>query len=132
MSMNRRDLLKHFGIGTIIVPAAAVAASETAPRASLVELPVIEPVKLVTSLELIKLSQVKSVELSFAMFDGTTRRISIPQPRLVSDDQFLTIGGEINLARTTHVDLRISQQDLFPSPSSWYYFGQMNGKGYAS
>jgi hypothetical protein len=65
---SRRDLLKHFGIGTVIVPLVGGAAEITAP-AKLIEVPSIEAVK--TLPRSLNLKDLKSVTVVFEHSDGS-------------------------------------------------------------
>ncbi len=71
-NQTRRDLLKHFGIGTIIAPVALGAV-----QAKLIEVPKVEIVSPNYPLKEIPqdldLSQVREIQLVFAMKNGTTR-----------------------------------------------------------
>lgn len=67
---SRRDVMKFFGIGTIIAPVAAAAGSEPAPAARLIEVPKVEIVKpeLIRPLDF---ADVRSMTVTFNRFDGT-------------------------------------------------------------
>lgn len=64
--MNRRDLLKYFGAGTIITTAAVAG-----PVARIIEPPKVELVKELP--DEIDLSQVESISVRFNMKDGSAR-----------------------------------------------------------
>ena len=68
--MNRRDLIKFFGAGTLIAP---IAGSE--PIARLIEVPKVELVEATKIPEPIAMKDVRSVSVSFEMADGSRRSL---------------------------------------------------------
>ena len=68
--MNRRDLIKFFGAGTLIAP---IAGSE--PIARLIEVPKVELVQAARMPEPIAMKEVRSVSVSFEMADGSRRAL---------------------------------------------------------
>jgi hypothetical protein len=73
MNGTRRDLLKYFGIGTVIVPMVSGAPDVTTP-AKLIEVPEIKPV-ILTEGKTPDLKTVKSVTITLECVDGTRRSI---------------------------------------------------------
>ena len=77
--MDRRDLLKRFGIGAIIAPVIGGVAVREA-TATLIEVPKIKPVELFTTIpNAIRLSQVKRASIHLEMFDGSIRVVTVDQ-----------------------------------------------------
>ena len=73
--MDRRDLLRKFGIGALIVPIIG-GQPEKSAAAQLIEIPKIRPVELVKELpEKIQLADVQTAELVLTMQDGTRHSI---------------------------------------------------------
>lgn len=74
--IDRRDLLKKFGIGALIAPIVGGAVEQSAV-AELVEVPKIRPVELFSKIpETLDLSKVRSAKLVMQMADGSIRSIS--------------------------------------------------------
>lgn len=67
---TRRDVMKFFGIGTIIAPVAAAAGSEPAPAARLIQVPKVEIIK-PEDIQPLDLRDVRSMTVTFERFDGT-------------------------------------------------------------
>lgn len=77
MSMDRRDLLKRFGIGAIIAPIVGGVVERSA-SAELIEIPKVKPVELFSSVpKPVDLRKVKSAQIVLEMNDGQTRTISL-------------------------------------------------------
>lgn len=72
---SRRDLMKHFGVGALIVPIVGGKAEESA-TAQLIEVPKVRPVELHAEIpKPLDLRQVKRAALSLEMKDGTVRTV---------------------------------------------------------
>jgi hypothetical protein len=68
--VNRRALLKYFGIGTVIAPVAGAA-----PLARLIEVPKVEIVEAATIPAPLDLRRVESFTLTLNLEDGTQRTV---------------------------------------------------------
>lgn len=72
---SRRDLMKYFGAGAVIVPIVGGKTEESA-TAQLIEVPKVRPVELHAEIpKPLDLRQVKRAALSLEMKDGTVRTI---------------------------------------------------------
>lgn len=83
--MNRRDLLKYFGAGTIITPLVS-----SAPMARIIEPPKVELFQEVP--KAFKMADVASVSVRFNMKDGTTHErsskiITVAAGRIIPGDE---------------------------------------------
>lgn len=72
MNSSRRDLLKYFGVGTIIAPLVGAE-----PAARLIELPKIEILEARSIPTPLDLSRVKAASLVCEMKDGTLRTVKL-------------------------------------------------------
>lgn len=75
--MDRRDLLKRFGIGAIIAPIVGGVVERSA-SAELIEVPKVRPVELFSKIPAaLRLRDVKTAQLVLEMKDGQTRCIAM-------------------------------------------------------
>lgn len=117
--MNRRDVLKKFGIGTVIVPILG-GVTDNSATAQLIEIPHIKPVELFYKIpEPLDLSKVREAQLMLTMEDGTVRAVSINN--LVASPH--TIAPDTRLS----VEVRFGSPKRDTSPYAYYTYGQIVG-----
>jgi hypothetical protein len=117
--MDRRDLLKRFGIGAIIVPVVGGAAI-TSHAATLIEVPKVKPVELFASIpKELNLEDVARVTITFTMKDATERIITIDRPAL---------RGTIKPTDDLFVDVILTAQNRYSSPELKTKLGRFQGE----
>jgi len=133
--MDRRDLLKRFGIGAIIAPVIGGVAVREA-TAALIEVPKIKPVELFTKIpEPIDLESVKRATVQLEMFDGSVRVVEVQH---VCSDSYapsptaLIFGGKagrvIGPADDFLVKIRFAERSK-SSPEILFTLGEIYGEG---
>lgn len=115
--MDRRDILKRFGIGAIIVPVIGGAAATTS-AVELIEVPKVRPVELFTKIpEPLALSKIKKVTLTLEYQDGKTRSIATSRNPFSS--------GLIKPTDTVDLFIQFSSANASPAKTVGEIYGQV-------
>ncbi len=110
--MDRRDLLKRFGIGAIIAPIIGGVVERSA-SAELIEVPKVRPVELFSSVPApVELRDVKMARIVLEINDGQTRTITLNrwpwgEGKIGISD---TLGVRINFVRIENSSPRAEQE----------------------
>ncbi len=117
--MNRRELLKFFGAGTVIAPVVG-GSLITSATAQLVRVPDVKPVELFSKIpEGLDLYKVRKATLSMEMDDGTVRTVGVNN---------LFPHGCIGPTDKFSVGIKFIRYDD-ASPSAIYKLGEIQGSG---
>ena len=116
--MDRRDILKRFGIGAIIVPVIGGAAV-TSSAVELIEVPKVRPVELFKEIpKPIALSEVDKATINLKFKDGTARSI------MVAD--WFSGTGRLLLSHRLEVFIQFSSGDSSPAATVGEIYGRAN------
>lgn len=120
--MDRRDILKRFGIGTIIAPLIGGAVDQSS-AATLIEIPKVRPVELFKKIpEPLDLGKVKAAQLVFTMEDGTVRTVGINS--VYASEQFEIFTPDVLNNLSVEVQFLEKRKS---SPSFWNSQGRIFG-----
>lgn len=104
MKQNRRDLLKYFGIGTVIIPVIG-GTPETEKPATLIEVPKVEIAEALPAVtgEDLDLRRVRSARLTLGLSDGTSRVLEF-FPTFGNGPRSIPAGRDLNIQVNISLD----------------------------